>query len=82
MLPASTEATTDKVSFIGGFKNGQTVSQIIDAISTVSRRMPDTSKYTKTYTLVLDPPGTPLVANDQQTPAPETEVVMEECRIQ
>jgi hypothetical protein len=53
MLPASTEATTDKVSFIGGFKNGQTVSQIIDAISTVSRRMPDTSKYNKKYTLIL-----------------------------
>jgi len=53
MLPASTEATTDKVGFSGGFKNGQTVSQIIDAISTVSRRMPDTTPYNKTYTLIL-----------------------------
>jgi hypothetical protein len=78
MLPASTEVTTNKVSFSGGFKNGQMVSQIIDAISTVSRRMPDTSKYTKTYTLVLDPPGTPPVAKDQQTPAPDAEDVLEE----
>jgi hypothetical protein len=61
-----------------GFKNGQTVSQVIDMISAWSMRMPDTSKYTKTYTLVLDPPGTPSVAKDQQTPAPDAEDALEE----
>ena len=48
-----------------GFKNGQTVSQVIDMISVWSRRMPDTSKYTKTYTLILDPPATQIPYNEQ-----------------
>jgi hypothetical protein len=46
--------------FINGFKNGISIGELIDKLTTLSRDLPDTYGIPKTFTIILDPTAVAL----------------------